>query len=93
MNKTILQIPMDKNLKSTAEKAATKQGFSSLQELVRVFLAQIALEKIEITMEKSVNLSSRNEKRYIKMTRDFQSGKNISPAKDIKDLVSQLNDN
>lgn len=92
MQKSILQIPLDKNLRDVAEKVASKQGFSSLQEVVRVFLTQLASDKIEINIEKSVKLSSKNEKKYSKMTRDFESGRNIFSAENPEDLVSKLNE-
>jgi hypothetical protein len=38
MNKTVLQIPINQELRISAEQEALSQGFSSLQELVRVFL-------------------------------------------------------
>lgn len=41
MAKVILQIPMDKKLRDEATKVAKVQGFSSLQELIRVFLTQM----------------------------------------------------
>ncbi len=92
MNKTILQVPLNKQLKNDAEKIASLQGFSSLQEIVRVFLTQLASNKVSITIQDNVHLSARNEKRYIEMTKDFESGKDIHSASDINDLVSKLND-
>lgn len=91
MNRTILQIPLDKQLKSNAEKIALLQGFSSLQEIVRVFLAQLALKKVEITLQEPVALSNKNERRYEKITNDFESGANIYSAKNTKDLIAKLN--
>lgn len=93
MQKTILQVPIDKNLKSTAERAAARQGFSSLQEVVRVFLMQLATEKIAVSLQEAMPLSPANEKRYIAMTQDFEAGKNIASAKNAADLIGQLNDN
>lgn len=90
--KTIFQVPIDKQLKNSAEKAASEQGFSSLQEIVRVFLAQLASNKIEITLQKSITLSPKNDKRYADMTEDFESGKNINSATDVNDLLSKLNE-
>ncbi len=43
--KTILQIPMDKNLKIKAENMANNEGFSSLQEMIRVLLKQFVTKK------------------------------------------------
>ncbi len=91
MNRTILQVPLDKQLKSNAEKAASSQGFSSLQEIVRVFLTQLSLNKVMVTLQETVSLSAENDKRYTKMTNDFESGKNIHSANTVNDLVSKLN--
>ncbi|MDO8619437.1 MAG: hypothetical protein Q7R49_05875 [Candidatus Daviesbacteria bacterium] len=89
--KTILQVPLDKQLKSNAEKIASDQGFSSLQEIIRVFLTQLALNKVRVTFQESVSLSLKNEKRYTGMTNDFQSGKNNHSVTDVSDLISKLN--
>lgn len=91
MQKTILQVPLDKQLKNNAEKAASKQGFSSLQEIVRVFLSQLAYNQVEVTLQKSVTLSAKNERRYIKMTKDFESGRNVIKASSVDDLLFKLN--
>ena len=40
MKRTVLQVPIDPILRELAEKKAEKVGFSSLQEMVRVMLAQ-----------------------------------------------------
>lgn len=91
MQKTILQVPLTQDLKLTAEKAAHDQGFSSLQEIVRVFLSKLAANKVEVTLD-SVSLSENNEKRYSKMTEDFSSNKNIHVAQNTDDLLTQLNE-
>lgn len=41
MKRHILQIPIDPDLRKKAEKEATDFGFSSLQEMIRVMLAQM----------------------------------------------------
>jgi antitoxin component of RelBE/YafQ-DinJ toxin-antitoxin module len=92
MEKTILQVPMNQQLKSNAEKAATEQGFSSLQEVVRVFVTNFASHKVEIGLHGSVLLSPKNEKRYLKMTEDFDSGHDTFSADGTTDLVSRLNE-
>ncbi len=93
MSKTILQVPISKDLKEKAEKAANKQGFSSLQESVRLFLAKLAANRLEITIQEPVRLSENSEKRYLKQTLGFEKNKNISSAKSVEELVNQLNDN
>ena len=93
MNKTVLQIPINQDLRISAEKEALSQGFSSLQELVRVFLSKIAMHRIEITLQESTMLSEKNEKRYLDMTKDFESGMNISSSDSVSDLVDKLQEN
>lgn len=41
MKRTILQIPITPELRLAAEKKASRLGFSSLQEMIRVMLTQI----------------------------------------------------
>jgi hypothetical protein len=75
MNTTTFQIPMNKNLHDKAKKVARGQGFSSLQEAVRVFLNQLANKHMEIRFHSSINLSAKNEGRYSRMVAEVQSGK------------------
>lgn len=79
MSRTVLQIPLPKELKISAEKAALDAGFSSLQEILRVIMRKIADKKIDITFneERIVRLSKKNEKRYIRMTEDFKKDRNV----------------
>lgn len=93
MQRTVLQIPIDLELKNGAEQAARAQGFSSLQEVVRVFLSKFATNKVEVTIQETVILSEKSEKRYLKETLDFEKGKNIRSAKNVDELISQLNAN
>ncbi len=90
MNKIILQVPISQDLKISAEQEAISQGFSSLQELVRVFLSKIAAHKIEVTLQESTRLSKKNEKRYLDITRDFELGKNTYSSDSVSDLVNKL---
>jgi antitoxin component of RelBE/YafQ-DinJ toxin-antitoxin module len=91
MQKTILQVPITRDLKINAENAAHEQGFSSLQEIVRVFLAKLAAKKVEVTLD-SIILSNENENRYLSMTKDFESNKNVNITQDVDDLLTQLNE-
>lgn len=91
MQKIILQIPLNKKLKDDAEKAACDQGFSSLQEILRVFMRKLANKKIDFSFREEVEtLSANSEKRYLKITEEFKKGKNVYPAKNINDLLKQL---
>lgn len=93
MSRVVLQIPMDVTLRKEAEKQARAQGFSSLQDAVRFFLKKLAKGALGITFEeeKVVKLSPRAIKRYNKMLDEIEKGKNVYRAKDVDDLMRQLN--
>lgn len=92
MAKTVLQIPMSKSLRETAENVAVEYGFSSLQEVLRVFMKKLASREISISFEKTVSLSKKTERRYNRMDKDFAKGKDIYEAEDVDDLVKQLHE-
>lgn len=94
MNKTILQVPVSTSVRRGAEKKALAEGFSSLQEAVRVFLNKLAQGALGITFEaeEAVQLSSRSIKKYNKISEDFKKGKNIRTAKNVDDLMKQLHE-
>ena len=92
-NRTVLQVPMPKNLKTTAEAAAYDYGFSSLQETVRIFLKKLAEKTIEINFiekPKPIQLSAKAIKRYNKMIDDVEKGKNTVHTKDAQDFLRKL---
>lgn len=93
MNKIVLQVPVDLTLRKEAEKQALAQGFSSLQEAVRIFLSKLATKRIDVSFkEEVVYLSSRAEKRYLKMMSDIKSGKEkVFIARNVEELMEQLN--
>lgn len=94
MNRTVLQIPLSKELKLSAEEAALDYGFSSLQEILRVFMKKLVLRTVNLSFkeEKVVHLSKKNEKRYLKMDEDFKKGRNIYTATSVDDLMKQLHE-
>ena len=49
----VLQVPMSKKLREKATLVALSQGYSSLQELVRVFLTLLADGKVRAAFELS----------------------------------------
>ena len=73
--RTVLQVPLDHSLRIAAEKAAIQEGFSSLQEAIRVFLQKLAQKTISVSWEPTVAISGKNERRYLKMLEDIKSGK------------------
>lgn len=90
---TILQVPIDKDLRDIATVTAQKIGFSSLQEMVRLFIKQIADRKIDFKFEtNTVLLSKKNDKRYAKMLEDIKSGKSKTKSfTDIDKMMAYLN--
>lgn len=93
MNRVVLQVPMSPDLRKEAEKEALEQGFSSLQEAVRIFLKKLALGAIGITFEEEViQLSPRAIKRYDKMIDDIESGSvKTETFSDVASLMKSLN--
>lgn len=89
---TILQVPINKELKNKAALAAQKMGFSSLQEAVRVYLNKVASEEITIRLEEVVKLSPKNEKRYEKMINEIETGKvKLKSFDSVEALMEDLN--
>ena len=91
MNRIVLQIPVNSDLKERAELAAQQAGFSSVQEVVRVFLNRLANQSVEIAFyDKSIRLSPKAEKRYSEMIKDVKKKKNIVKTSSFDDLISVL---
>jgi len=89
MSRTILQVPMSKDLKVEAEKAALSMGFSSLQESVRLILTKLAKKELKVAIYEET-LSPEAEARYEKIIKDIETGKNIVKTKDAKDFLKKL---
>lgn len=76
MDATIIQVPVSKKLRDKAVRTAESSGFSSLQDVIRLFLHQFVLQEIGVRFEsRPVKLSAKNERRYRKMHEDIVSGK------------------
>jgi hypothetical protein len=91
-NTTILQIPINKSLRDEVETLVRDTGFSSLQEYLRVHLTQLKNSIIKITTEqKPIQLSPKAIARYNKISKDIISGKNITSANSVDELMQQLN--
>lgn len=76
MNQTNLQIPIDAKICDKAKRAAKKQGFSSLQEMVRVFLAQVIDERLMAGFfQQNIALSKDAQKRYENLLAEKSEGK------------------
>ena len=90
MNTTNLQIPIRTDLKIAATEVAIEQGFSSLQEAVRVFINKFANKAITISLVDEERLSAKAEQRYLKMAEDIKSCKGWHKAESVEDLFKQL---
>ncbi len=90
MSRTVLQIPVSKSLRATAEAVARDYGFSSLQEIIRVFMAKLASRKVDISIQETTPLSPKAEKRYLEMVREIEKGQGITTTKNLEELFSLL---
>ena len=92
MATTTLQIPIAKRVRDNATKVAHQQGFSSLQEVVRVFLSKFADRCIDISFTPPiVQLSEENAKRYDRMVEDVLAGKvKTKTFSNVDDLMAEL---
>ena len=91
MNRVIVQVPMKKELREQAEAAAKNNGFSSLQEVIRVLLSQLAKKEIVIRVEEpEERLSPRAARRYNKIIEEIKQGKNITHTKNLDELFKYL---
>lgn len=91
MNTTILQIPMAKSLKRSAQEVANEYGFSSLQDLLRVILTKLSRRELVVSIrEASILLSKKNDQRYTKMHKDFVKGKNVKDFSTVEELMKDL---
>ena len=92
MAKTILQVPIDISLRQQAQAAAYAQGFSSLQEAVRIFLHGLANKETRVKFEEpAVQLSPKAVRRYNRLLHNIETGKEpVYEAKSVKDLMKHL---
>ncbi len=88
--RTILQVPLTSTLKSSATQVAHDQGFSSVQEVVRLLLTQYSQGSLTIKAVENMYISKNNESRYEQMTKDFQEDKHTTSANSVDEILSQL---
>ena len=94
--KITLQVPVDKSLKTASAKVAKEYGFSSLQEVVRLFLTQLANRTVTVRLapgESDEFLTSKQEeiltKKYLQAKKDIKEGKGYT-AKHAKEMIDHL---
>lgn len=90
MNKVIVQVPVSQQIRDSAERVAEDYGFSSLQEVMRIFMKKFADRSVGITIEEIMPLSIASEKRYLKIDEDIKQKKNSYRAKTVNQLMQHL---
>jgi len=95
--RTILQVPVNKDIRVLAEKSALNMGFSSLQESLRMIMYQMAQNKFSVQInvsEPDEILTPKQEKTLMKKV--LSSQKEIANGKYFKsdnpvDILNNLN--
>ncbi|MBI2405185.1 hypothetical protein HYV22_03335 [Candidatus Gottesmanbacteria bacterium] len=92
MNRVIVQVPMTSELRKKAEDAAQAQGFSSLQDAIRMFLANLANRQLIFGFtEPDEYLSPKAERRYAKRIEEIKKGKHVTKTSSLEELFKYLN--
>lgn len=89
----ILQIPINKKLRDQALAVAEKKGFSSLQDVMRLFITQFVENKIDVRFtEPAEKLSVRAANRYDRIVDDYLAGKaKTKQFTKVTDFMDDLN--
>ena len=90
MSKTIIQVPIEKNLRDQALHASSEMGFSSLQESIRLFLSQLAKRKVDIRF--TTKLSARSTQKYNQVIDEIEKEKGITKTKNVDDFFDKLDE-
>lgn len=78
----VLQVPVDRAVKVSAQQIANQLGFSSLQDAVRLFLAQLASRTINVSFSQAAPDEILTPAQEKKLTRDYlQARKEINAGK------------
>lgn len=88
MNRVVLQIPVDYQIRQDAEEGALAQGFLSLQDAVRIFLNQMAKRAITVTFQPTEFLEF--EKRPLKEIEDGFMATGKYSKKFVKGIIDGL---
>ena len=91
-----MQVPMDRTLKLSAQAVAESQGFNSLQDAVRLFLANLASRRISAafsSVEPDEILTPAQEKvlmrKYLQAKKELASGK-LKSYTNVEDMMRDL---
>ena len=94
MQRVIVQVPMNKELKEKAEAVSSDLGFSSLQEAIRVLLTKLSKRefslKVTEEIEEVTHLSQTAEKKFKNAVEDIKAGKNVTKSENIDELLKLL---
>jgi len=93
MSRTVVQIPVTTDLRDQAYKMAISQGFSSLQEAMRLVMHRIAKGSLRFDVYSEpdpIRLSKKAVARYNKMDEALRVGKDVKIAENINDLLDKL---
>lgn len=94
MQKVIVQVPTTKKLKAAATKRAEDLGFSSLQEILRLFMTKLSRGEVNVSLEENVEYLTPQEnrvleRRYKEFLSDKKKGKTFT-AHSVEEMMEQL---
>ena len=94
MQRVTVQVPTTKKLRDSAAKVAEEYGFSSLQEMLRVFLNKIAKREVKVSIEENVEYLTPQEDaileaRYKEFLAEKKKGKTFT-ATSVEEMMKQL---
>lgn len=91
-DRIVLQVPMSKDLRRQAEEVAQDVGFSSLQEVIRLFVQKFVRRELAVKIEniEIVKLSSEAKSRLQTIEKDISRGKNLYLFENTDDLLRKL---
>ena len=84
---------MDRKLRNSAQKVAEEYGFSSLQEIIRLFATKLSSKQISVDISGVEYLSSEEDKilqkKYALFLKNKKRGRTYK-AKSTKEMMEQL---
>lgn len=93
MQRVIVQVPMNKDLKKKAEVVSSEMGFSSLQETIRVLLTKLSKNEFNLKIEETeeiTDLSPAAERRFKKAVADIKAGRTSPIFNNADDAIAWL---
>jgi len=92
-NTDVLQVRLPATINVKAKKRAKNLGFTSLQEVVRIFLNSFVRGRVEpgiVNTKKTISLSSKARERWDAILNDIDKEKNIKSFDNPEDLLLYL---